>query len=445
MAYSDKKWPTEWPTGIGFKWWVVMAKKIEATSAKGVASLLKAGIKGDYRAFDGLYLKVSGEGTGSWFIRFQMDDKRQRMGLGPAGIKGLSLAEARAKSIEMLSMVANGINPKEKREQEKIQAKAKSITFNQVAEDYIQAKSSEWRREKQANDWRATMNTYASPVIGNKSPAEITTDDILKILNPIWQSKHETANKVRNRIEIILNAAKARKLREGENVAAWRGHLELILPKLNKKVRHHPALDWEHVPALWRSLKRSDTQAATVLMFKLLTCVRSSEVRSAQWSEIDFNTKTWIIPADRMKVNTEHRVPLSQAAIDLLNTLPRTSSDLVFEGRIKGRPTSDMTLSMFLRRADAKKFQDDGIGWRDKHGEIIVPHGFRSTFRDWAAECTNFQNHIVEQALAHSVGSAIELAYRRGDLLDHRRKLMEAWAEYITTSKAANIVQFKQA
>lgn len=419
-------------------------RKTAATSAKGVAALLKTGLAGEHRAADGLYLKITSENKGSWFLRYQLDGKRQKMGIGNAGTGGLTLADARAKAVEFQALVIRGVNPLHDRQKQQIEAKAKAISFDQVAADYISAKTSEWRKEKQARDWRYSIKTYASPVIGNKPPSEITTEDLLKILQPIWQTKHETASKVRGRIEIILNAAKARKLREGENVATWRGHLELFLPKLGKNIKHMPALPHEQISALWEMLGQSNAMAAPVIQFKLLTCVRSSEVRGAAWSEIDFNAKLWTIPAHRMKAGKEHRVPLSPAAITLLNSQPRTESDLIFEGKIADRPLSDMTLSVFLKRADQLKHQKDGIGWRDKEGSVIVPHGFRSTFRDWAAECTHYQNHVVEKALSHDVGSDVERAYRRGDLLGHRRELMEAWANYVATPQAANVVQIRQ-
>lgn len=412
----------------------------DATSAKGVKALLNNGISCEVTAGDGLYLRVSSKNKGSWLYRYSLEvegkKKQTRISIGKAGANGLTLAEARELANTMAALVARGINPREHKQQEKIKAAKQQVTFQDVAAEYIEAKSSEWTNAKHAWQWTRTLEMFAYPVIGHLAPAEITTEHILEVLNPIWLTKAETASRVRNRIEIILNAAKAKKLRDGENVAAWRGHLELLLSKPKGKVRSMPALPYEQAPALYQELKQSNAMAAPALIFTLLTGVRSGEARGATWQEINLAKKLWVIPAERMKAKEPHRVPLSQPVLDLLDTLPRVASGLLFEGQKEGQAISNTTMTMFLRRADKAKYEQDGIGWKDANGETIVPHGFRSTLRDWIAERTNTPNHVAEQVLAHKISSAVEAAYRRGDLLEQRRLVMEKWASYLTQAPA---------
>lgn len=403
-----------------------------AGSVKGIASLLKSGVKGEYGAgLPGLYLNVSGVNAGSWILRYQMDGRRRRIGLGSTEM--VTLAQARALAAETRIMIADGVDPLEAKKVEPPKKTAKTaITFDRVAADYIAAQRPGWKNVKHTQQWENTLATYASPVIGNLPPDEITTDHILKILNPIWNTKKETASRVRNRIELVLNAAKARKLRTGENVAAWRGHLELLLTNHQRNIRrHHPALPWQQVPEFWQVLSRDDDASAKAVQLTILTGLRTREVLEAHVSEIDLKAGIWTVPAERMKAGKEHRVPLSKAAIEVLESLPQVTSGLLFEGRSVGRPVSNMAMLMKLRRMDERKHKTDGQGWRDAAGDVITTHGFRSAFRDWAAEATNFENIVVEQALAHSIGNAVEAAYRRGDLLDRRRELMDAWAEYV--------------
>lgn len=354
------------------------------------------------------------------------------MGIGATN--AVTLADARALAVELRGLLAKGIDPMEAREAEQqaedVPAK---LTFKEVADDYIKAQRPSWKNAKHAQQWENTLATYVHPEIGELPPDEITTEHILKILKPIWSTKKETASRVRNRIELVLNAAKARKLREGENVAAWRGHLELLLAnhKLSNR-RHHPALPWVQMPEFWQVLSRENDISAKAVQLTILTGLRTREVLEAHRSELDLQAGIWTIPAERMKAGKEHRVPLSRAAIEVLEGLPVFNSGLLFEGRSAGRPVSNMAMLMKLRRMDERKYAADGTGWRDELGQVITAHGFRSTFRDWAAENTSFENIVVEQALAHAIGNAVEAAYRRGDLLDRRRQLMEAWADYVT-------------
>jgi integrase len=274
-----------------------------------------------------------------------------------------------------------------------------------------------WKNPKHGDQWINTLRAYAFPVFGGKAVSEVTTDDVLSALTPMWQTKHETATRVRQRIEAVLSAAKARGLRSGENPAAWRGHLDSLLPTISKRrrVEHHPAMPWQDVPAFMSELRLRSSMSAWALQFTILTARRTGEVIGARWPEIDLRAGLWTIPAARMKAQREHRVPLSHQALALLKALPRTDgSDAVFWGARK--PTiSNMAMLELLR------------GMRPG----MTVHGFRSSFRDWAAESTSFPSEVIEMPLAHTIGNQVEAAYRRGDLLDKRRELMQAWAGYL--------------
>ena len=415
----------------------------KATSVRGVAALLKAEKTGQHAAGNGLYLKVNGENKGSWFFRYKVDGKTSRMGLGSTD--AVTLADARQMAAEQRALLAKGIDPLAHRNAQDEAIKAETITFDQVAADYIEAQRPSWTNAKHAQQWENTLATYASPVIGELAPKDITTEHLLTILTPIWNTKKETASRVRNRIELVLNAAKARKLRTGENVAAWRGHLELLLTKhKNQDRRHHPALPWTQINDLHQALVEANDTSSQALRLTILTALRTNEVLQAHWDEFDLQEKTWTIPAERMKAKKTHRVPLSTAVIELLSTIPRTESGLLFEGRTAGKPVSNMAMLMKIRRMDEAKYEQDGLGWRDEKGQTITPHGFRSTFRDWAAETTAYENIVVEQVLAHTIGNAVEAAYRRGDLLERRRELMEAWGAYVTQPSASNVLQLRK-
>ena len=421
-----------------------MSKALKAGTVKGVEKLLRDGVAGEYGAGSGLYLNVSGKGTGSWIFRYRIGTKRKRIGLGAVDL--ITLSDANKAATAHRSLLAEGTDPQSHREEQSLIATAQIITFDQVAADYIEAQRDSWTNAKHIQQWTNTLATYVSPVIGSLAPADITTEHILEILKPIWSSKKETASRVRNRIELVLNAAKARKLRTGENVAAWRGHLELLLATHKKNDRrHHPALSWNRVGSFWDALESEGDTGSQALQLAMLTALRTSEILSAQWSEFDLNANVWTVPAERMKSGKEHRVPLSTGALDLLSKIPKVNSGLLFEGRTAGKPASNMTMLMKVKRMDDAKYKDDAAGWRDDKGQVITPHGFRSTFRDWAAENTSFENIVVEQALAHSIGNAVEAAYRRGDLLERRRDLMEMWSSYVTQSELSNVIQLRPA
>lgn len=417
-----------------------MAKRPIAATVKAVEKLLREGEKGEYSSGNGLYLNVSGKGTGSWIMRYQLEGKRRRLGLG--SVEQVTLAEAGQAVTEQRALIAQGIDPQKHREAQSIQEQAEVITFDDVAEEYMKAQEPSWTNAKHVEQWHRTLEMYVYPVIGKLAPADITTEHVLKILQPIWNTKKETASRVRNRIEIVLNAAKARKLREGENVAAWRGHLELLLAKhKGSDVKNHPALDYRLMGSFWLALNSHTGVGADALKLLILTGLRTSEVLGASWQEFDLVNKVWTIPPERMKAKKEHRVPLSSAVLRLLETIPKVSSGLLFEGQKVGKPVSNMTMLMMVRRMDKTKLNAGGDGWRNAQGDVITVHGFRSTFRDWAAENTRFQNHIVEQALAHTIGNAVEAAYRRGDLLEQRRELMEAWSQYVTRPAQDKVIK----
>ncbi|MCF8177313.1 MAG: site-specific integrase, partial [Sulfuritalea sp.] len=300
--------------------------------------------------------------------------------------------------------------------------RAKAMTFDQCATAYISAHRSGWKNEKHIGQWENTLEAYASPIIGALPVAEVDTALVVKVLGPIWETKTETATRLRGRIEKILDWATVSKYRQGENPARWRGHLENLLANPNKiaKVAHHPALPWREICGFMVELRKQIGTAARALEFTILTAARSGEVRGATWAEIDLDAGLWVVPAERIKMGKEHRVPLTASAIALLNELPR-EGDLVFPGAKENTALSDMSLTAVLRRM--------------KRTDITV-HGFRSTFRDWCAESTNFPREVCEHALAHSLPDKVEAAYRRGDLLDKRVQLMKAWADYCAKPQA---------
>jgi integrase len=347
------------------------------------------------------------------------------MGMGP--LHTVSLAEARKRAAEHRLRRHDGIDPIEARRAERQQKRlddAKTITFKECAEACINAHRAGWRNAHHATQWTTSIATYAYPVIGELSVQAIDTAIVLKVLEPIWTTKPETASRVRGRIEAVLNWASAREFRQGENPARWRGHLDKLLPARSKvrKVVHHAALPYDELAGFLVSLRKEGGIAARAFEFAILTAARTNEALGAQWSEINWLDKTWTVPADRMKAGKEHRVPLSAHALAILQGMQalRSAADgqddaFIFPGAKRGRPLSDMAFLMLLKR----------MGRAD-----VTVHGFRSSFRDWAAERTNFQSDVVEMALAHAVGSKVEAAYRRGDLFEKRRRLMVAWTTF---------------
>lgn len=408
-------------------------------TAKQIENLTVAGT---YEDGDGLRLLIKPNGKKYWVLRFQLSGKRREMGLGTYPLIGLK--EARQNSSDRRRLLRDGIDPLQARDDEREaqmaaeqQRKNKSVTFRDVSVDYIEAHRTGWKNVKHAQQWTNTLATYAAPVIGDLATNQITTEHILEILKPIWTSKTETASRVRNRIELVLDAAKARGLRDGENPARWRGHLDKLLPPSAKakRTQNHPALPYSELSHLIQALNEVEGQSAGALKMTILTACRTSEVLAADWNEIDMKAKLWTIPAARMKAGKIHTVPLSHALIALLEGLPRVKGSLLlFPGARKDRPISNMAMLMLLRRMDQKSLEDGGKGWRDRDNKVITAHGFRSTFRDWAAECTHHAREVCEMALAHVVANGAEAAYWRSDLLEKRRALMADWANYVNAS-----------
>ena len=414
---------------IGSMWWEIWWDKV-----MGLTSLqVRNAVPGMHADGNGLYLCVKPSGSKSWILRFQMSHKRREMGLGAVSV--LSLADARAEAARLKVMIAQGINPIEGR-REAIAAQSeirlaeaqartrRAATFKVAAAEYIADQEAGWRNAKHRQQWSNTLKTYAYPTIGDLPVGDITAEHIIKVLRPIWSEKPETASRVRMRIEAVLNSAKLKGWRSGENPAIWRGGLEVALPRISKvkRVRHHPAMPWQDVSGFWIDLANRDGISPRALQFTILTASRSGEVRGATWSEIDLADGVWIIPSERMKAGREHRVPLSAAALTVLQRLPRIKGcDLVFPGSFK-QPLSDMTLAAVLKRMGLGQF---------------TVHGFRSTFRDWAAENTNHSPEVVEMALAHTVANKVEAAYRRGDLLAKRKVLMDDWTAYLNSGGVA--------
>jgi integrase len=371
----------------------------------------------------GLYLAVSESGAKKWILRFTFNHRVTEMGLGNADVP---LAQARDKAAEARKLIAAGTNPILAKREAKRTAGGKR-PFGQCANALLAAKASEWRNKKHRQQWRTTLETYAAPLWA-LAVDEVATEAVLGVLQPLWQRAPETASRLRGRIEAVLDFAKAHGWRSGENPAAWRGHLALILPKRQKLSRgHFAAMPYVEVPAFMAALREREAMAALALEFLILTAAaRSGEVLGARWAEIDLNAKIWTIPATRMKAAREHRVPVSSRALAILTELDKAKTDdFVFFGQRPGKPLSPMSLEVVLRRMKA---------------EGATVHGFRSAFRDWAGETTSFPREIAEAALAHVSGDATERAYRRGDALEKRRELMEAWAAYCEPKDTSNVI-----
>lgn len=373
---------------------------------------------------NGLYLQVSKSGSKSWVVRYRAGGKLREMGIGGVGV--VSLADARRKAEDVQRQRHMGSDPiSVARAAKNLSADAK--TFKTCAGLYVENHRAGWKSIKHADQWESTLSAYAYPTIGQLPAAAIETEHILKILKPIWAVKAETASRVRGRVEAVLDYAKARGWREGNNPAMWKGHLELMLAAKADvtKVEHHAALDFAEIKGFIAALRAQSGMAAIAFEFAILTACRTSEVLLAVWGEFDLAANVWTIPALRMKAKKEHRVPLSDRALVILKDMVRYRSEhaapaYVFLGAKQGKPLSNMAFLMLLRR----------MGRRD-----LTAHGFRSTFRDWAGEMTDTPREIAEAALAHSVGNAVEAAYRRGDALEKRRVLMTAWAEYCASAK----------
>jgi len=388
-------------------------------AAKLLTAREVAAIKTDGRHSigDGLYLEVVGNAR-RWFTRYTIQGRRREMQLGSAA--DVSLKEARELVADVRKTVKAGIDPIERKKAVEIE-ETKTPSFGAFADELIRTIESGFRNEKHIYQWKQTLGEAYCASIRKKPVDAVTTEDIVDILKPLWATKQETASRLRGRIEKVLDAAKARGWRTGENPARWRGHLDHLLPRRQKLQRgHQPAMPYEEVPAFVGRLRARDAVAARALEFLILTAAHTGEVIGATWSEVDLGSKVWTVPADRMKAGREHRVPLSGRAIEILSEVAKLRESEeptahLFPSSRRGQPLSNMAFKQLLVRMGETGF---------------VPHGFRSSFRDWCGECTPFPREVAEAALAHIVGNSVEQAYRRGDALEKRREMMEAWANY---------------
>jgi integrase len=393
---------------------------------------------GKYFDGQGLFLRVQPNGAKQWVQRITIRGKRCELGLGSP--PAISLATARKLALDNRGAAMLGRDPI----QERREARA-GLTFSQAVENYLAAKLDEFRNEKHKAQWRSTLDTYAKPILGSKQVAHITLQDVLRVLEPIWQSKTETASRLRGRIEAVLSWATVAGHRAGDNPARWKGNLSEVLPKPAKvaKADNQPALALSDAPRWWASLSQREGMAARALEFLTLTAARSGEVRGMEWGEVDLKAATWTIPAARMKAGREHRVPLTAQALAILEALPkRDDSPFVFHAP-KGGQLSDMTISAVMRRMQESEVEAGRAGFLDpRNKRPAVPHGLRSTFRQWAAE-QGFPRDMAELALAHFIGSEVERAYQRSDMLERRRDMMSAWADLLNDNAAAapNVVR----
>lgn len=400
-----------------------------ATKLPSVREVAAIKADGRHSVGGGLYLEVAGSAR-RWFTRYTFNGRRREIQLGSAIEVGLK--DARDRAADVRRAVKGGTDPIAARRQAEAEA-AKIPTFGEFADALIDDIKSGFRNAKHEYQWRQTLGDSYCGQIRNRRIDEIDTEAVLMVLRPVWQTKQETASRLRGRIERVLDAARAKGLRNGENPAAWRGHLANLLPRRQKLQRgHQPAMAYDLVPDFIGRLRGRDAVAARALEFLILTAARAGEVFGATWGEIDLATKLWTVPALRMKAGQEHRVPLSNRAVEILQeamALRETdaASAFIFPGGRRGRPLSNMAFKALLARMSEVGF---------------VPHGFRSSFRDWCGECTAFPREVAEAALAHLIGSSVERAYRRGDALEKRRELMAAWAGFVEP-KAANVVALK--
>jgi integrase len=393
-----------------------MSRSIHKLSAKQVVNTNKPG---RYSDGAGLYLRVSANGQKRWVLRYTPAPgaKPREMGLGSAGSGAVSLAQARTMAQQARTDLTEGADPINQRQQQSKGEEAYVTLFGEFADEFVESQTKNFHNDKHIAQWKMTLSKYAKP-LRRKSIDDISTDDILAILKPLWHTKHETANRLRGRRERVLNAAKARGLRSGENPAQWRGHLELLLPKQNKLQRaHFAAMDYKALPAFMQALREREGIAPLALEFLILSAARSGEVRNMEWDDLSFTEKVWTVPAHKMKAAKEHRVPLTSRMLQIIETVrPFTQEQpFVFSTR-NGTAMSDAAMSSVLKRMEITN---------------ATVHGFRSSFRDWAGDMTDYPREVAEEALAHTVGNATECAYRRSDAFGKRTTLMMDWLSYI--------------
>lgn len=394
----------------------------------------------------GLHLQVLPGGGRTWLLRVTVGEnaggKQRRSEVGLGGYPAVTLQQARDKAREVREKIAQGIDPIAARKAARsalIASRANEMTFETAAQSYIEAKSSEWKNEKHGQQWNNTLEAYAFPVIGKLQVRDIDTPHVLSILEPIWKVKTETASRVRGRIEAVLDWATARKYRDGTNPARWKGHLDMMLARPTKvgKNGNHPALPVAAMGKFMKHLHKMEGIGARGLEFTILTAARSGEVRGAHWDEIDLKQKVWTIPAERMKAGKEHRIPLTDEVVKLLKALPRFEETTLVFPAPRGGELSDATLAAVIKRMHEVETKAGRKGYMDpKQDKVATPHGFRSTFRDWAGETTSHPREVIEHALAHQLKDKAEAAYARGDLLQKRRALMEDWTTFCLPQKA---------
>ena len=408
-----------------------MAKQLAVSSARTVETLAKPG---RHNAGDNLYLSITKAGSKRWVYLYVFGGQRRELGLGSAAKGFVSLAEARDKAIEARKLISAGEDPiKVMGKSARAIAERGIPSFGSFADDYLAAHGPKFRNDKHKAQWATTLQTFCA-TIRSRPIDEIATDDVLRVLQPIWSKIPETASRVRGRMENVLDAAKARGYRDGmDNPARWRGHLKALLPARQRLTRgHHAALPYDELPEFLALLQTKQASAALALELCILTATRSGETLNAKWQEFDLKKAVWTVPAIRMKAGHEHRIPLTARALEILHTLHKLRSehnDHVFMGNARGKPLSNMAMSMLLKRMERKD---------------ITVHGFRSTFRDWASEQTSFPHETCEHALAHRISDKAEAAYRRGDQFEKRRKLMEAWAAFCEPRKSAKVLPMKR-
>lgn len=415
-------------------------KRLQHPGTRGNATFAVGGVSG-------LLMQITPNGGRTWLLRVSVGGKRREIGLG--GFPDVTLAQARERARETKDQIRRGVDPVEERKAARAAlaaARRRGLTFADAADKCLAAKLDAFKNAKHRQQWENTLQTYAMPELGPLLVDEITVQDVLRVLEPIWQTKTETATRLRGRIETVLSWATVAGHRTGDNPARWAGNLKELLPAASKvaKQSNHPAVQIDDAPRWFAAIRERGGMGARALEFTALTAARSQEVRGARWDEIDLEAGMWVIPALRMKMEREHRVPLPPEAVALLEALPRFEDNPLVFPAPRGGEMSDMTLSAAMKRLHAVDLVDGRPGFVDRVSKRpAVPHGLRSTFRDWVAERTHFPGDMAEVALAHKVGNAVEASYRRGDMVEKRRTMMAAWADYLTGKNraGANVVR----
>lgn len=427
---------------------VKVPKVIEELSALDVKRLTHPGGKRSalrsVGGVPGLHLQITPSGGRSWILRATVGTLRRDIGLG--GFPAVTLAQAREKARDARAQIENGIDPVEARKAVKAAltaAQRRGLTFAAATKTYLETKLEGFKNVKHRQQWENTLATYAAPELGKMLVQDIETQDVLRVLKPIWSDKTETATRVRGRIEAVLSWATVSGHRKGDNPARWSGNLKELLPAPSKVAdeEHHPALQIDDAVRWFEALRSRGGMGARALEFLTMTSLRSGEVRGARWDELDLNAALWTVPALRMKMKVEHRVPLPAAAVELLQSLPRMEGNPLVFPAVRGGALSDMTLSAVMKRMHEADTAAGGPGYIDRVSKRpAVPHGLRSTFRDWVAERTNYPADLAEVALAHKISSAVEAAYRRGDMMEKRRGMMSDWAGFLRSKKVSGNV-----